>query len=787
VGYYAEQVKAAIEATTIISSWELSWKGKTVHKFTARARKDLNAELNADRAERYLTFALQSQLYRSFYCPGVVIVADETALTHSPFGQMDFVEDLSEANNGTGSWEPGWTCRRSDNSDFIVARDGLHLKVESKHVRQAHGLAISEHATVDIRFPKEMRGVSPGFYMALSDRPFADEIDVLRLYFNLTPGRAVTFMGELTRLLNAARFPFRFKLINNMSCFDRCDSGVLYIKRNDLKSISLALSELYAGFASAFGERVPALTKVLAPGLGLAENPVAKDSDKIESFGMSRCRLLAEGMIEAFRAGIHDTPRRMRIVNERFCREGISLEAPYLNPGSSDEYERLFHAVELPESLAREGSGQLGTRLTQNQVLEAALKIGQQIADSALWYRDRCTWISIQPALSTGPGKASAAATLTADVYSGLAGIALFLAELSRATGDREIVRTALGALRQAALSAERVPSSHRIGLYTGWIGIAIALVRVGCLLNNAEIQDSGNDLVNRVVDSPRNDSGSDFLSGRAGSIVGLLVLDRMLGDRRLTGYAELLAGELVTAAHRKDNQFSWVSKENPKRRHLAGFSHGAGGIGHAFQELFEVTHDVQWLECANKAFAYEADVFDSSVGNWPDFRNELNLIKMRGRNTFVSYWCHGAPGIALSRMRSSHHPSGACHQEELSIALNTTRLDVESQLRDGPGNFCLCHGLAGNADVLLAASMNGIGEFEKNLPQEVGQFGIKQYSANNSWPIGVGNGLNQSLMLGMAGIGYYYLRLYDSSTPSLLTFKDYPCRAKCEMDLAGF
>ena len=82
---------------------------------------------------------------------------------------------------------------------------------------------------------------------------------------------------------------------------------------------------------------------------------------------------------------------------------------------------------------------------------------------------------------------------------------------------------------------------------------------------------------------------------------------------------------------------------------------------------------------------------------------------------------------------------------------------------------------------------MNGIGEFEKNLPQEVGQFGIKQYSANNSWPIGVGNGLNQSLMLGMAGIGYYYLRLYDSSTPSLLTFKDYPCRAKCEMDLAGF
>ena len=81
-----------------------------------------------------------------------------------------------------------------------------------------------------------------------------------------------------------------------------------------------------------------------------------------------------------------------------------------------------------------------------------------------------------------------------------------------------------------------------------------------------------------------------------------------------------------------------------------------------------------------------------------------------------------------------------------------------------GQGNYSLCHGLAGNAELLTYASqVFGDGEY-KSIADQVGQMGIEQFQKNNvPWPCGVpGGGETPNLMLGIAGIGYFYLRLFD-------------------------
>ena len=92
--------------------------------------------------------------------------------------------------------------------------------------------------------------------------------------------------------------------------------------------------------------------------------------------------------------------------------------------------------------------------------------------------------------------------------------------------------------------------------------------------------------------------------------------------------------------------------------------------------------------------------------------------------------------------------------------------------LYSGAGNFSLCHGLAGNAEVLreghrvLGQELAADGRFVLELAR-VGQVAYASHVSN--WPLGVGIGVSPSLMTGLAGVGYFYLRLYNPSIPSMI------------------
>ena len=169
-------------------------------------------------------------------------------------------------------------------------------------------------------------------------------------------------------------------------------------------------------------------------------------------------------------------------------------------------------------------------------------------------------------------------------------------------------------------------------------------------------------------------------------------------------------------------------------------------------------------IEAAHQAFRYENRWFRPSEDNWPDFREE------DGDDAPACVaWCHGAPGIGLTRLRAVELGFDA-YRTDAEAAIRTTRSSLAD--RDGwiDGDFSLCHGRAGLGEVLRYASrvlgQPAIGE----LVWEAAAAAAARFAEDPlGWPCGVRRGSNPSLMIGLAGIGYFFLGLADPALPSVL------------------
>jgi hypothetical protein len=159
----------------------------------------------------------------------------------------------------------------------------------------------------------------------------------VRIYFNLTPEGAVTVMGSLTRRLNEKAIPFNFKVLYNPKNYGRHDSGVLYFDKSDYEGVREVLQALYRENQAYFQPEVPLFTMPLAPGLGLAEEPDQKFAQK-ESFGMNRCQIVANGLLDAWHQGNNLREERMNAIIRQFTRLGLDLQHPYLNANSENIY-----------------------------------------------------------------------------------------------------------------------------------------------------------------------------------------------------------------------------------------------------------------------------------------------------------------------------------------------------------------------------------------------------------------------------------------------------------------
>lgn len=251
----------------------------------------------------------------------------------------NLLQSLSEANSSRDQWDSGWQIHRLLPSGQILAhKHGLiRLLWAGEFINiEGPGMSPKVGANITIFVPRESRTIQPGFYFAfgeaLTDQQ--DDYNLVRFYWHIDGASVAKLIGLITRSLNRFQIPFRVKSPNSLALYERIDATVLYISRRFYRIAAEVLSDVHREVQPGLKPETPLFTKRIASGLGLAEDP-----GNGESFGMHRCRIIAEALWQAHTQGSQTEQARLEEVVNQFTRYGLSMDRPYLNPQSEDQYD----------------------------------------------------------------------------------------------------------------------------------------------------------------------------------------------------------------------------------------------------------------------------------------------------------------------------------------------------------------------------------------------------------------------------------------------------------------
>ena len=422
--------------------------------------------------------------------------------------------------------------------------------------------------------------------------------------------------------------------------------------------------------------------------------------------------------------------------------------------------------VEVAGNTAAEGFEAPGEdEAGSEDFLAEALRIAQEIRRAAHPFQDGVSWNT----LAYYPGAERwQLEPMTPRFYDGLAGVALFLAavhKLGKEPDAAALARSALGTIAREAGRPDyiRMLFEPGIGAGVGQSSLIYALVRASDFLGEEEWLHHARRFA-EMLDTGRiaADRNFDLISGAAGAALALLALYRATQLPEALDKAILCGGHLLQ--HRS------VSPQGPRAwktlggKMLTGFSHGAAGIAYALLKLYEATGEACYWEAALEAEAYETSVFMPEVSNWPDLRHPPDARGYPHRTA----WCHGAAGIALSRLAALALLDTPQVREDISHGLWAIR-------RAGTeGRDSACCGSMGRAEVLVVASKELGDPAYLDEARKMGTAILRRSQPPAHYALGWKRSpFLASFHQGMSGIGYEYLRLAaPDSLPSLLLWE---------------
>ncbi len=471
----------------------------------------------------------------------------------------------------------------------------------------------------------------------------------------------------------------------------------------------------------------------------------------------STALVLSDGLsVPAFfsMSGLDAVTRTVRSLDETDLRVQTDLIrasfGAYFEPSQAD---RNREVGSIPNGVPGKGS-------ETEELLAFATLIADHLERTAVRSDETATWVGLH---QTPPGQHYEIRPVGHDLYAGGAGIAVFLAGLSSVTGNARYVSLSRGAVDLLVTSIDefgpRLASRIGVGGFTGIGGMAYALSTVGRILGEeAYVAAARRAALGVTSEFIRNCVNSDLVTGLAGYLVVLLDLaedsaaPRSVLDQ-LAEKALLVGTRLAEIQEETEIGGAWRSSEGLL---LTGLSHGAAGISMALAKLWSATRVDSYQAAARNGLTYERAVFDRSEGNWPDF---AGARRHPNRPVFMTQWCHGAPGIALSRMAILEYMDEPLLRDEIEVAIETT-LAARVTPRDH-----LCCGNLGRALVLLEAgrrlSRPGLVVSANDMATTV----IRRAAGTSSdaslphWGIAHPS-MNPGLMQGIAGIGYALLQL---------------------------
>ncbi|MFL5357707.1 type 2 lanthipeptide synthetase LanM family protein [Archangium sp.] len=411
---------------------------------------------------------------------------------------------------------------------------------------------------------------------------------------------------------------------------------------------------------------------------------------------------------------------------------------------------------ERPRAVRRESA----TPVERSRLVAAAQAVGDRIATLAASDEGMMGWLGLrQDSLDTWTFS-----PMTLDVYGGMSGVGLFLAQLARLSGEERFTRLARHVGDNLRKLAERSrPRVKVLGAFEGWGGVIYTLTQLGVLFDEPAVLAEAESLVEVVPPLVEQDKSLDIIAGVAGCIGGLLALHHTTGSPAALAAAVRCGEHLLATRQPQEKGSGWMTLVKSPQP-LSGFSHGASGMAWALEELAAASGQARFSAVADEALAYERTLFSPEQLNWRDTRASGHSMQA---------WCHGAPGIGLARARMLRHRDTPLLREELRAA-------VAGTLEQGFGyNDSLCHGDLGNLELLVAAQ--AVGE-----SPEVGAFiqgtleALLARATRREWRCATPLGTDTpGLMIGLAGIGWGLLRFAEPGEVSSVLTLDPPAAKK--------
>ena len=278
---------------------------------------------------------LQSVFYASCYCRQFGSAAPMPERQDS-LADPEFVQTLAGIHRDLSTWDRGWTI-------YAVGPDGRVYVQKGERQRIAMpgefatcappGLPLRNGALVMLWVQRDSATLQPGFFHFFSAVPTDawDDFELFRIYFHTTAQRVPELIRSLSAAMSRYQVPYLMKTLAHPAAYSRADATVLYVARryhHIALAIAANISDRHRRDLRAWA---PLFTGSLAPGVGFADDPGGN-----ESFGMQRCRLVAEGVYAAAVLGRQDLAARMSAIEGAFARNGLLLERPHLGAGKSD-------------------------------------------------------------------------------------------------------------------------------------------------------------------------------------------------------------------------------------------------------------------------------------------------------------------------------------------------------------------------------------------------------------------------------------------------------------------
>jgi type 2 lantibiotic biosynthesis protein LanM len=416
---------------------------------------------------------------------------------------------------------------------------------------------------------------------------------------------------------------------------------------------------------------------------------------------------------------------------------------------------------------ALQGELPLAKTLSPKDLQEETYKIGHDLVDHAIWDGDSCNWLNLEYMFKANRYQLN---ILDDSLFTGRAGVSVFLAALGKLSGDSCFKRSALGALEPFRRSIQS--QNTRSGLVKSEFGLLglggtiYSMVKVSEFLQDSLVLEDAVQAAKLLTpELIASDQKLDIIWGAAGALLGLISLYQATQDQSILELA-VLCGHHLLANRSNIAPRAWVTIKNDSTKPLTGFSHGAAGCSLSLLRLYAACGDTDFLEAAQEGIEYERSVFNEKVQNWPDFR----MSEQQGEVGYMNTWCHGSTGIGLARLASWPILPSAEVRRDIEISLSTSQ-------KNGifvPGVDYLCCGNVGRIDLLVVASqmLN-----DRKLLQLAQESTSRMVLTTNNGTYGVLAHMpdlrfSPGFYKGAAGIGYQLIRTADPNlVPSIITW----------------